>query len=378
MTRPHIAGLVEDRWNTIVGSALRARDWGPRVVPHPGYAGPDFVRVLARVVLAPTSVQGRSGGVQPDRVDRGRRGWHNFITVQAPGVEVTVTIGDQVHTACTDRTGVLDVRLPNPGLAPGWADITLSTSGSLQTTARVFVVAADQDFGIISDIDDTVIRTLLPRPLLAAYNTFVLHEQRRRPVPGMASLYDALLHGDRRSKSRPRQPGQPGQPSSTGLPGHPGAPTIYVSTGAWNTAATLTRFLERNAFPPGALLLTDWGPTNTGWFRSGPDHKRACLETLATDFPAIGWVLVGDDGQHDPALYAEFAHRHPDRVRAVLIRQLTAAQQVLAHGTPLERDEADALPVGVVAARGVDGDALEAVLRDSPKSQGGRHHNPGQ
>jgi phosphatidate phosphatase APP1 len=55
---------------------------------------------------------------------------------------------------------------------------------------------------------------------------------------------------------------------------HPGAPIIFVSTGAWNTAPTLTRFLKRNGFPIGPLLLTDWGPTNTGWFRSGQDHKR--------------------------------------------------------------------------------------------------------
>jgi phosphatidate phosphatase APP1 len=166
-------------------------------------------------------------------------------------------------------------------------------------------------------------------------------------VPGMASLYDALLAS------------------------HPGAPTVYVSTGAQNTAGTLARFLARNAFPAGALLLTDWGPTNTGWFRSGRDHKRACLEALATDFPRIRWVLVGDDGQHDPAIYAEFARAHPDRVRAVLIRQLTATQQVLAHGTPVERMDADPdrVPDGILAVRGEDGDALARALGpDGPGS----------
>ena len=111
---------------------------------------------------------------------------------------------------------------------------------------------------------------------------------------------------------------------------HPGAPTVYVSTGAWNTAATLTRFLARNGFPRRAAAAHRLGPTNTGWFRSGQEHKHACLESLAADFPAIRWVLVGDDGQHDPAIYAAFARGHPDQVRAVAIRELTATQQVLA------------------------------------------------
>ena len=53
VSRPHLAGLAEDGWNTLLGSVLRARGWRPLVIPHVGYGGPAFLRVLARVVLAP-------------------------------------------------------------------------------------------------------------------------------------------------------------------------------------------------------------------------------------------------------------------------------------------------------------------------------------
>ena len=111
-------------------------------------------------------------------------------------------------------------------------------------------------------------------------------------------------------------------------------------------------------------MLTDWGPTNTGWFRSGQEHKRACLGSLAADLPAIRWLLVGDDGQHDPSLYAEFAASHPDRVRAIAIRQLSATEQVLAHGTPAERlgQNADSLPGAAVEVRAPDGAGLARAL----------------
>ena len=159
----------------------------------------------------------------------------------------------------------------------------MQAGDSPPAAARVRVIGDDVDFGIVSDIDDTTLSTYLPRPLLAAYNTFVAREEARRPVRGMADLYGRLLAG------------------------RPDAPTVYVSTGAWNTAPTLRRFLSRNGFPDGPMLLTDWGPTNTGWFRSGREHKRECLESLVADFPRISWVLVGDDGQHDPGIYADFA-----------------------------------------------------------------------
>ena len=129
---------------------------------------------------------------------------------------------------------------------------------------------------------------------------------------------------------------------------HPGAPIVYVSTGAWNTAPTLTRFLRSTAIPLGPLLMTDWGPTNTGWFRSGQEHKRACLDRLARDFPDIRWLLVGDDGQHDPKIYADFAEARPECVDAIGIRQLSPTEQVLSQ--PDEDRLADPAVGGAVGA----------------------------
>ena len=114
---------------------------------------------------------------------------------------------------------------------------------------------------------------------------------------------------------------------------------MYLSTGAWNVAPTLTRFLSRNLYPAGALLLTDWGPTHDRLFRSGREHKRENLARLATDFPQLKWVLIGDDGQHDEELYGEFARTHPESVAAVCIRQLSPSEAVLAGGRSTLGDE---------------------------------------
>jgi len=143
----------------------------------------------------------------------------------------------------------------------------------------------------------------------------VKHEGARRVVPGMAPMYRELLAE------------------------HPGAPIVYVSTGAWNTAPTLNRFLRNHGYPVGPLLLTDWGPTNTGWFRSGQEHKRASLDRLAKDFPNVRWILIGDDGQHDPKIYQDFAEARPELVDVIAIRQLTPTEQVLSHGLPVSNEE---------------------------------------
>jgi phosphatidate phosphatase APP1 len=205
----------------------------------------------------------------------------------------------------------------------------------------VRVVGDDEAFGIISDIDDTVISTSLPRPLIAAWNTFVRNEGARHVVPGMATMYRDLLAD------------------------HPEAPIVYVSTGAWNTAPHLTRFLRKHGYPQCPLLLTDWGPTNTGWFRSGQDHKRSCLHRLARELPNVRWLLVGDDGQHDPKIYGDFAEDRPDKVAAIAIRELSPTEQVLSHGIPVSNEEFELRPrhhQEVPVCRAPDGYGLLRLL----------------
>ena len=166
----------------------------------------------------------------------------------------------------------------------------------------------------------------------------MLTEKARVPVNGMAEMYRQFVQEN------------------------PGSPVLYLSTGAWNVAPTLTRFLRRSGYPEGPLLLTDWGPTNTGWFRDGSTHKKNALERLVEELPHVQWLLVGDDGQHDPVIYGEFAAAHPDRVAAVAIRRLTPTEKLLASG--LSPTEPLAVPPGAESVTRVSGgDGFELMHR---------------
>lgn len=350
MARPHAAAVIEDATHRRVDQVLRGRGWRTRTVGHTGYGNADFVRVLARVLLSrrqdPPAAGVSAAATATDRelleAETRHRGWRAFITSPAVGVPVVVRVGDKVVQTVTDRGGYVDLVIRGHGLAPGWHEATLEADEALPAQAAVQIISAETTFGLVSDIDDTVMVTTLPRPLIAAWNTFVRHEQARHVVPGMSSMYRALLTE------------------------HPGAPIFYLSTGAWNTAPTLIRFLRRHDFPDGPLLLTDWGPTNTGWFRSGQQHKRDSLRRLAREFPRIRWVLVGDDGQHDPKIYGDFARDRPDRVQAIAIRELTPTEQVLSHGIPVSNEEfAPRTRRTVPVCRAGDGYTLHRLVQTS-------------
>ena len=96
------------------------------------------------------------------------------------------------------------------------------------------------------------------------------------------------------------------------------------------------------------------------------NQRRLELARLAREFPSIRWVLVGDDGQHDPQLYGDFASSHPDHVRAIGIRQLTPTEQVLSHGKPVPNQDPGANDPDRPSAATVhapDGHSLLPLLR---------------
>ena len=346
MAGTHVAARWEDSFHRRLTAFLKTRGWRPRTIPYVGYGGEDFVRVLGRVVLG-RRIEAESNAdsaATPEELAEAvftRRGWRSYVTAPVGYLPVTVRIGDVEYRTKTDRSGYMDVEIRDHGLAPGWHDVTIAARAARPETARVQIVAAEATIGVVSDIDDTVMVTSVPRPFIAIWNTFIRHGSARRVVPGMAAMYDEVVAR------------------------HPGAPTFYLSTGAWNILPTLVQVLKTGGYPAGAMLMTDWGPTNTGWFRSGQEHKRSALRRLRAEFPDIRWVLVGDDGQHDPMIYREFATEHPDRVAAIAIRQLTPGEQVLAHGTPIATLDTVWTPrsASIPEVAGADGSELAPQLR---------------
>jgi phosphatidate phosphatase APP1 len=325
---------MEDRFHRVLDRVLRRRGWTPRVLAYTGYGTDGWVRVLARVLLAPPDTR--------EREFQAGRGWRRFVSAKAIDARVAVGLGNRTHEVVTTRGGYVDVVLPAE-LPPGWSAVLLSAEGSPVARAPVRIVGAEEWLGVVSDVDDTVMVTALPRPLLAFWNTFVRHETTRRPVPGMAELYRQLVAAG------------------------PDTFVVYLSTGPWNVAEALERFLARHGFPRGPLLMTDWGPTQEGWFRSGREHKRAQLRRLVQELPQLRWILVGDDGQHDPELYDEVVARTPASIAAVAIRQLTPTEQVLTHGSPEPRSSGRAstrrVPRPVPVLRAPDGAGLLTALR---------------
>ena len=100
------------------------------------------------------------------------------------------------------------------------------------------------------------------------------------------------------------------------------APVFYVTDFSVLVARPITNLLRRDGYPSGTLLTTGRSFVPRWLVGGSRARKLAGLEQLAERMPDVRWVLLGDDGGHDPQVFVDFAHRHPGRVAVIALRQV--------------------------------------------------------
>lgn len=267
-----------------------------RIDVYGGHGGVAGVVVRGRVLDNPApseAVEGEGVGAAL------RRSLRSFVTDELPDVPLRVVVGDATAEVRTDGEGYFRVELAPPDVAGPWMAGTVELAvpfrglaGPFRTEVPVRVPTAEARFGVISDVDDTIIETGVQRMGEMLLQTFAGSELTRTPFDGAPELYRDLADGDRN-------------------------PVFYVSSSPWNLHSFLERFLRHRDFPRGPLLLRDLIGTADGRARK---HER--IEEILALHPQLPFVLIGDSGEKDPQIYADIVRAHPGRVRAVYIREV--------------------------------------------------------
>lgn len=287
-----------------------------KIVYYRGFGSPSAVWLKGRV-LRERDLSGPSHGTPSDNDTF----WQNLLATyqrfesdEVPGVTVRVEAFEQAHTAVTDKEGYFEVTINPPNdLPPGrvWFPVRYSLDGITQPNTQEPVVKDGylmvsppfSQFGVISDIDDTVLVTGATSLLQTARLTFLGNAYTRLPFAGVAAFYRALQSG----------------PVTTLF-----NPIYYVSSSPWNLYDLLVDFFRIQGIPKGPILLRDFGLNRALLSSEGHHtHKLAMIRKVLDVNPQLPFVLVGDSGQQDPEIYAQVVRENPGRIRAIYIRDVT-------------------------------------------------------
>ena len=272
-----------DRW--------RARRVKSKVIaPYIGYADPEHLVVRGRVL----------GSLRRHRPKASQSLWLNFrqmlslfMTDEVSGVEVSA----QGVTAISGEEGYFMLMLPR-WTVEGWVDVEVTIIGeSGSTICPVLVARQDAEFAVVSDIDDTMLKTgaySIVRNLWTSLTGNALTRQIYADAPEFISD----LSQDERN------------------------PIYYVSSSPWNLHYFLHRIFKRSGLVKGPKFLRDIGMSKTQFITgTHGDHNGSSIDVLLAANPTLPYVLVGDTGQHDAFVYRDAVLRHPGRIVAVVLRE---------------------------------------------------------
>ncbi len=223
-------------------------------------------------------------------------------TDELADLEVEVSTSGKSKRVVTGEEGFFEADFDfEEDLEPGWHGFTARALGrhlGKEFEGRFYVPEPSPRFGVISDIDDTILKTHVRNIMKMVFVTLLGNALTRLSFDGASEFYRALAKG--------------GQV----------APFFYVSRSAWNIHNLLEHFISHHGFPEGPLLLRDAGVITPPNYLRG--SKSMAIEKIFRMHPELDFVLIGDSGQRDADIYAELYERHPGSVRAILIRNVTA------------------------------------------------------
>jgi phosphatidate phosphatase APP1 len=328
------------------------------IVPYLGFGNATMVSVRGRVL---DEIGFRSHSLQDSA-------WRNVASLyqrlesdQVMGARVRARFQGAQVDAVTDRGGyfTIDIALPAPLAHSGWHKVDLElVDTTVQAVADVLIPPAGARFGVISDIDDTVLWTNVTNKLnmalmLARSNPFT-----RKPFKGVAALYRAL---------------------HAGVGGADGNPVFYVSSSPWHLFDPLVEFMRLQNIPLGPLMLRELSVRSLLKPDTSRNHKLEKIEKILRAYPALPFVLIGDSGERDPEIYAEVLRRHPQSVKVIYIRNVNPdpariealdllAERVAASGAQLVLTSDSAAAAAHAVSEGLIAAEALAAVREEKRS----------
>ena len=174
---------------------------------------------------------------------------------------------------------------------------------------EVLIPKDEAEYGVISDIDDTIIHTgvtsFLKWRLLK--NSLLTNAYKRIPFKGAADFYQKL-HLGRNGENK--------------------NPVFYISNSPWNLYQYLKLFMDFNKFPKGPMLLRNFRTPFDRSIKPEKPHKQKEIINILKTYPDLKFILIGDSGEHDASIYTDIAAQFPDRILAIYLRSVNHKKQM--------------------------------------------------
>lgn len=280
----------------------------PHLRLYHSYGDLDRVLVLGHALSHPP--------LQPEKFRSGL--YYNTISLlrmfairPIPNTPVRIMLGAETYEVTTDENGFFAAEWQSDvSFKEVWQEVSaeLLAYPGVSATGKIYIPQT-APFAVISDVDDTFLISHSGSFLLRLKELLTQNARTRRAFPGVVEHYQALAL----AQTTPNKPN----------------PFFYVSSSEWNLYDYLKEFCRWHGMPEGVFLLSSMKRLKSFWNTGGNNHdgKFTRIARIMDEFPQQRYVLIGDDSQRDPMIYAELVQKFPGRIICVYIRQRVKSNQ---------------------------------------------------
>ncbi len=168
----------------------------------------------------------------------------------------------------------------------------------------MIIIPHANQYACISDIDDTFLVSHSSHIRRRLYVLLTKNAHSRKPFEGVVSHYRLLSRAGSRKDTH--------------------NPFFYVSSSEWNLYDFIVEFSKKNSLPQGVFLLNQVKRLNEAWKTGQSKHgtKFMRIARIIEAYPEQKYILLGDDSQQDPNIYAAIVEHFPGKIRSVYLRHV--------------------------------------------------------
>lgn len=306
-----VALQVEAFFHNISARFKKPLDAGQplHVIAYYGFGNSTHAQLSGRVLLR----NQRTLRATARRCDNYRNNYAHFNTDELAGITINGRSGDCQSSTVSDDEGYFTLTFDTADIALSQQHrvaakhciatipVKLTLPGHpnvhMDGEPAIMMPTDNARFGVISDVDDTLIITNATSLFRMLKLTLLGTVESREVCPGIAKFY-AALHDQAN-------------------------PFFYVSSSPWNLYSFLNDFMRHHGIVHGPIMLRDFGLDETKFIAgSHTDHKLVQIRRILDCYPILSFILSGDSGQDDPQIYAQIAQEYPGRIKAIYIRDV--------------------------------------------------------
>ncbi len=286
-----------------IGFFRKRGKYNAKIIPFIGFGTRDSFKISGRVIVDRGDFISYS--IKEFKGKKFIRNLRRLRSIKVPNAKLEINFGFRKENVKTDEYGYYKLKmvLGNGNKLPIGTNkysvkIVEEGYSSEETFGDLIIIPENVDYGIICDIDDTILQSNVSRKIKLLLNTFMSNEQDMKPIPGMNILINNLHLGPNKTNQNP---------------------VLYLTASPFDLIDKINSFIRTNFFPAGPIIMKKLRGEDKDKLFDSYNYKVKKLHEIFTKFPNMNFVLIGDNTEKDIEAFNLMDRYYNGRVKIILI-----------------------------------------------------------